>query len=158
MLIEASIQDLVTSTNTIDTPARQHVANQVQFTNGFQAVPSGKDIIFQGTTSTGHNPKFRISGMQKDEGPQSVEVMTASGQPLKILPLLKSSQALVTCDCEDFVFRFATTDQARGVLFGKITRPYIPKTDRATQNLGKVGVCKHLIKFVDLLSAQGVLK
>jgi hypothetical protein len=157
MLIEASIQDLVASTNTIDTDARQHVANQVQFTNGFQAVPAGKDIIFQGTTSTGHNPKFRISGMQKDEGPQAIQVMSPSG-PLKILPLSKQAQTLVTCDCEDFVFRFATTDQARGVLFGKITRPYIPKTDRATQNLGKVGVCKHLIKFVDLLSAQGVLK
>ncbi len=157
MLIEASIQDLISSTNTIDTDARQHVANQVQFRNGFQTIKVGSDVVFQGQTSTGHTPKIRITGLQETDEPNSIEVMTQSG-PIMILPLSKQAQAYVSCDCEDFVFRFATTDQARGVLFGKITRPYIPKTDRATQNLGKIGVCKHLIKFVELLSSQGVLK
>lgn len=157
MLVEASIQDLMTSTNSIDTDARQHIANQVQFKNGFQTVKVGTDVVFQGATTTGHTPKFRITGLEEGDGPGAVEVMTQSG-PIKIQPLSKQAQAYVSCDCEDFVFRFATTDQARGVLFGKITRPYIPKTDRATQNLGKIGVCKHLIKFVDLLSSQGVLK
>lgn len=157
MIVEASIQDLTASTNSIDTTARQHTANQVQFKNGFQTVKMGTDVVFQGETATGHTPKLRITGLQTDEGPNAVEVMTQSG-PIKIQPLSKQAQAYVSCDCEDFVFRFATTDQARGVLFGKITRPYIPKTNRATQNLGKIGVCKHLIKFVDLLTSQGVLK
>lgn len=158
MIVEASIQDLITSTNSIATDARQHVANQVQFTKGFNTTKFGKDLVFQGVTSTGHTPKLRITGLDEGEKPGSISVVTPSGQPMHIQPMSKQAQAFVSCDCEDFVFRFATTDQARGVLFGRITKPYIPKTDRATQNLGKVGVCKHLIKFVELLSSQGVLK
>lgn len=157
MIIEASIQDLTISTNSIDTTARQHTANQVQMKNGFQTVKMGTDVVFQGETTTGHTPKLRVTGLDTSDSPTAVEVVTPSG-PIKIQPLSKQAQAYVSCDCEDFVFRFATTDQARGVLFGKITRPYIPKTNRATQNLGKIGVCKHLIKFVDLLTSQGVLK
>jgi hypothetical protein len=157
MIIEASIQDLTASTNSIDTTARQHTANQVQMRTGFQTIKMGADVVFQGETTTGHTPKLRITGFEVSEKPNAVEVVTASG-PIKIEPLSKQAQAYVSCDCEDFVFRFATTDQARGVLFGKITHPYIPKTDRATQNLGKIGVCKHLIKFVDLLTSQGILK
>lgn len=157
MIIEASIQDLTTSTNSIDTTARQHTANQVQLKNGFQTIKMGTDVVFQGETTTGHTPKIRITGLETSDSPTAIEVVTSSG-PIKIQPLSKQAQAYVSCDCEDFVFRFATTDQARGVLFGKITRPYIPKTNRATQNLGKIGVCKHLIKFVDLLTSQGVLK
>lgn len=158
MLLEASIQDLIASTNQIDTPARQHVSNQVQFINGFQSVKVGDAMVFQGHTNTDHNPKVRISGLQEEDSPTAIDVILVGGNSVKILPLSKQADALVTCDCEDFVFRFATTDQQRGVLFGKITKPYIPKTDRATQNLGKIGVCKHLIKFVDMLTAQGVLK
>lgn len=157
MIIEASIQDLTTSTNSIDTTARQHTANQVQLKNGFQTIKMGTDVVFQGETVSGHTPKLRVAGLEVTDGPTAVEVVTPSG-PIKILPLSKQAQAFVSCDCEDFVYRFATTDQARGVLFGKITRPYIPKTNRATQNLGKIGVCKHLIKFVDVLTSQGVLK
>lgn len=157
MIIEASIQDLTASTNSIDTTARQHTANQVQLKNGFQTIKMGTDVVFQCETTTGHTPKLRVVGLEVSDSPNAIEVVTPSG-PIKIEPLSKQAQAYVSCDCEDFVFRFATTDQARGVLFGKITRPYIPKTNRGTQNLGKIGVCKHLIKFVDLLTSQGVLK
>lgn len=158
MLVEASIQDLITSTDQIETKARQHIANQVQFSNGFQSIKVGPDIVFQGDTSTGHHPKIRITGIKEDDGPTSVEIMTMSGKPLNILPLTKQTQCYVTCDCEDFVYRFATTNQQRGVLFGKITRPHIPKSNRMTSNLGVIGFCKHLIKFTELLTAERILK
>lgn len=157
MLIETSIQDLITSTNQIDTTARQHVYNEVQIVGGYQTTQVGNDLIFQCRTNTGHTPKIRIVNVEESSTPLASTVITTGGKQLLISPIPKTSQTYISCDCEDFVYRFAVTDQQRGVLFGKITRPTIPKTNRATQNLGKMGVCKHLLKFVAVLTNDGIL-
>ena len=157
MLIEASIRDLITSTNQIETKARQHIAYQVQITGGFQTLKVGPDLVFQSNTSTGHHPKIRITGFEEYTGPGAVNVVTVAGEELSVRQLSVSSRAYVSCDCEDFIYRFAATNQQYGVLFGKITRPSIPKTNRV-QNLGLIGVCKHLIKFVELLKSEGIVR
>lgn len=158
MLIEASIRDLTTSTKQIPSTARQHVSNTVTFPTGYQVIKTGRDLVFKGTTDTKHQPALRLTNVQEVEQPPSVSIKTVAGEELVIEPISTTSPAYVTCDCEDFVYRFATTNQQHGVLFGKITRPHIPKTDRKTSNIGKIGVCKHILKFVDLLASENILK
>ena len=161
MLVEASIKDLINSTNQIETKARQHIAYQVRITNGFQVLRVGRDLVFQGHTSTGHDPKIRLIDYQESQqgdSTKSTPIVTVAQQEIDLIPMTKHSQVYVTCNCEDFIYRFATTNQKNGVLFGHITRPTIPKTSRPSSNLGQIGVCKHLIKFIDLLTAEQILK
>lgn len=156
MLIEASIQDLLTSTNQIETKARQHIAYKVQFPQGYQVLKVGKDLVFQGHASTGHNPKIRQVNFQEDEDTGTL-VATTTHETLSVVPMEMNSPVYVTCDCEDFVYRFAFTNHQQGVLFGRITSPKIPKTNRPTSNLGQIGICKHLIKFVELLASEKLI-
>lgn len=158
MLIEASIQDLIRSTEQIDTTARHHIAYQVQMVNGYQVVKFGPDLVFQGQTSTNHHPKIRMVGYQLDEGPRSAKVVTVSGEELSIKPLSKRSKTYITCDCEDFIYRFAMTNQKQDVLFGRITSVYIPKTNRPSSNIGQIGVCKHIIRLIDLLEDERIVR
>jgi hypothetical protein len=157
MLVEASIRDLVTSTNQIETKFRQHISNQVQLVGGYEAFKVGADLVFQADVNTGHHPKLRITGVQETDDNNATSVVLVGGERMDIKPLQKSDRAFVTCDCDDFVFRFALTNQSQGVLFGKITKQYIPKTNRPSQNLGVIGVCKHILKLVDVLTADGVV-
>lgn len=157
MLLEASIRDLIVSTNQIETKFRQHVSDQVQFTMGYQVMQIGDSVVFQGYTSNDHFPKIRVLHTQPDDSTTAVKLVTVAGKSLSIVPIKKTSDVLITCNCEDFVYRFATTNQQHGVLFGSITKPYIATGVRPSQNLGVIGVCKHLIKLVDILTADRIL-
>ena len=158
MLIETTIRDLITSTYQISTTARQHVYNEVQIINGYQITRVGGDLIFQCQTNTGHAPKIRIVGVDEAIGGAVSVLTTTTGEQLSINAIPPNTQSYISCDCEDFIYRFAVTNQQHGVLFGKITRPSIPKSTRATQNLGKIGVCKHLLKFIAVLTNENILK
>lgn len=159
MIVETSLNTLINSTNSIDTDDRQHIANQVQFKAGFEASSTNDSIIFQGTTTHDYTVRLKFPvTVVDDANPTGVDVVLVGGDAVRIEQIQPNADVLVSCTCEDFVYRFATTDAAQGVLFGDIRKVSIPKTDRKTQNLGKIGLCKHLIKFTTLLKSERILR
>ncbi len=157
-----SLGQLLANTRKIPTTKRHHIADQVQLVGGFQAVKlDGSRIVFQSKTNTGHAPKVSFDYEETTNGTQ---VVTQDGTDLSIRP--KSSTTddiLVSCNCEDFFYRFATVNSENGVLFGNIERVYVPKGTRKLSQQeypisSQPAICKHVIKLTDLLRAQQVIR
>ena len=65
---------------------------------------------------------------------------------------------LCSCDCRDFQFRFAEINKQNDALYGREPDLYEQKTNRPPANaLGLPGVCKHLVRLVDILREQDVI-
>lgn len=159
MILEMTVRELIANTERIETTKRHHVADQVQIVGGFVVQQLGEtDLLFEGDTNTGHHPKIRAPIQIVETG--GTRVTTADGTQLTILPISSTADDVqVTCDCEDFYFRFATLNSKANVLFGTITKVYIPKGTRNVAPASTVpAVCKHIIKLSHLLNNQGVLR
>ncbi len=63
----------------------------------------------------------------------------------------------IRCNCPDFNWRFNYFDSLDKSLYGRVRSPYIPKTDKGPANpLEMPGMCKHLIKTVEVLKDAGL--
>lgn len=90
----------------------------------------------------------------------AVKIMAADGTPYYIMPLrYRQDDVKVTCTCLDFFYRFAVWNHANGSLLGDPPPPYQKTTDRPPVNPSKVpGVCKHVIRTLDFLRQNKILK
>lgn len=77
-----------------------------------------------------------------------------------IMPInLAQSDAEVRCTCLDFYFTFSKWNQQDKSLYGEPPEPYTPKTNRAGRNpMHKPGLCKHLLKVVQELRNERVIR
>ncbi len=158
MIVESSMRELIANTERIPTTKRHHIANQVVIVRGFEAQRLGEDdVLFSAVTSEGHNPKIRVKVTEDEHSPTTVNL---GDTQVHITPVsVASDDVQVSCDCDDFFFRFARINSKYGVLFGRIDRVYIPK---GTRHVGPVStvpaVCKHIIKFTHLLRSHNIMK
>lgn len=160
MIVETTIAQLVANTAQIDTSKRQHVANEVQFTGGLTVVSlDDNTVLIKAITSNGYRPAIKLPTIEDDTS--RTIIVFSDGTQLAIKPVSKSDEDIhVTCNCKDFVYRFAGINTKRSVLFGKIERfNYIRKTNnkRTTTEYLEPAVCKHLLKLVRTLQAQRIV-
>jgi hypothetical protein len=158
MIVEMTLDQLIRNTEQIETTKRHHIADQVQIPGGYEALKvNDGEVVFQGETNTKHHPKIRIEIEPVETG--GVPLTLTTGENISIKPTdTRSKDVQVTCDCEDFYYRFATVNSKNGVLFGNITKVYIPKGKRKPEGPFQPSICKHIIKLGSTLRGDGVIR
>lgn len=167
LLERNTTHQLTSNTNVFFGQDRKQDANKVQLAK-VQYIPSveqGILVVKAATRSADKNyetviqfSKVKYLGTGKED-PYAIPLPVADGA-LKIMPLrLSGTYVEVHCDCLDFYWRFAMHNAKNDSLLGEPPKPYVKKTDRAPNNPSRVpGSCKHIMKLVDQLRAEKLLK
>jgi hypothetical protein len=95
-----------------------------------------------------------------DEPLNTISFIAVDGEEYNIKPLiLNTDNAKVNCTCLDFYYTFSVWNDNDDSLEAGTPKPYVKKTNRPPRNPPKVpGMCKHLLKMVDVLKAKGLIK
>ena len=157
MIVEMTLDQLIKNTEQIETKKRHHIADQVQLNGGYQALKlNDGEVVFQAKTNTNHQPKIRVEIEQVDRG---TNIVLTTGESVEIKPIdTRQKDVQVSCNCEDFIYRFATVNSRNGVLFGNITNTYIAKGVRKPEGPFEPSVCKHIIKLGSVLKANDIIR
>lgn len=166
LLIETStVHQLKSNTKVFMGPDREKKASQVQLTH-VEYVPAIQNGILTVKANTRSSNKTYDTTIQfskvkfvQAETPYAVPLDLA-GEEIFIMPLkARENDVQVHCTCMDFYWRFAMHNNHNDSLIGKPPQPYVKKTDREPLNPDEVpGVCKHLVKLVEHLTMERVLK
>jgi hypothetical protein len=150
-----------------NTAARQNATNPVQVSNvkyvAYQ--PNGILKVQAEASSNGHKYQPTILFQNVDytgEGVPGSTTFRGTGGEHHIEPIdLNHSTVKVRCTCLDFYHRFSQHNQNDGSLAGSPMPPYQkkPGSNRPPVNPKRVpGVCKHLIKMVQMLRQLKIVK
>jgi len=165
-LFELSPDELTRSTvaGFPNTKARQHLVGSVSIGN-VKYTPYVKNFTLRidaTANSNGHTyqPTILVKGVfyDKDDSQDVVAIKSTNGEDYYIYPIhVAEPDAETRCTCLDFYWRFANTNNANDSLYGKPPPPYRKKTNRPPVNpQGVPGMCKHLLKLVDVLKQTRV--
>lgn len=181
LLLERSLASLKSVTAANFGGGRDSRANQVQISN-IKYIPSLQQSILRIeciTHSTPSSKKYntvlelndveyiddsRYNFLQKAEERDSQKYnaykFNANGQDFFVsYDRTKGVDVQVSCDCEDFRWRFSTYNYKDGSLFGNPPPNYVSKTNRPPANPhNSPGVCKHLIKLKKELEREEFFK
>lgn len=96
---------------------------------------------------------FNDVDYEKENTNRNITFTAVDGEEYHVLPInLRRHTVRVACNCLDFYWRFALWNFANGSLEGEKPKPYVKKTNRPPVNPEhKPGICKHLIKTVQVL-------
>lgn len=146
-----------------NTQKRQHATGEVNVTN-IQYVPVAGGLQVKSLSrSNGHdyNQVIVFSDVPHNDDGEGATFMGTDGQEHTIEPIsLQGSRVKVNCGCLDFHYRFAMQNYSDDALQGMKPPLYQRKTTtRPPANPAQVsGVCKHIIKLVDTLRQQGLIR
>lgn len=148
------------------TTKRQHATGEVDV-NYVEFIPfvGVKYLHVRSTTlSNGHNYQQAIQFMRvqfdQQETPDNVSIMGNDNVVYHVHPIkLNNHNVKVRCNCLDFHFRFANYNSTDKSLVGRPPPPYVRKTTtRPSVNPEQVpGMCKHLLKVVEVLEQNGLV-
>lgn len=166
VLVELSLSNLRNNVRREFGPGREQRSTRVGITN-YQIVPSLQDknvLIKAKVVGEEKNydvqVRFNNATFADELSPGFVELKAMDGQTYFIRTFTSAqTQAKVKCSCLDFYYRFSLWNHNRKSLEGDPPPPYIKKTDRPPVNPSKVpGSCKHIIKFITFLRAEGIVR
>lgn len=146
-----------------ETRKRQHATGEVNVTN-VQYVPiAGGLQVNARSRSNGHDyaQTIMFTNVPHNDGGEGVSFTGTDGQEHTIQPIsLQGARVKVNCSCLDFHYRFAMWNFNDAALAGPKPQLYQRKTaDRPPVNPTQVsGVCKHLIKLVDTLRQNRLIR
>lgn len=165
-LLELSISNLRNNNKRNFGMDREIKSHKIGISN-YQAIPSitDKTLLLKCTVKgedANYDVKLRfINVIYLPEGtPDAIEIIGMDGNKYYIRPLTSSQkQVKVSCTCLDFYYRFAIWNHGKKSLEGEPPPPYIKTTNRPPVNPNKVpGACKHIIKFVDFLKGERLIR
>ncbi len=150
------------------TKKRQHVTHEVNVNNiHFKIDTNQKILSINANTSTSgtgnkHTPMLALKDVnfQAPQSGQNVEIQGADGQKQSITPVkLNINNVMVACDCEDYIKRFAPYNVQNNCHLGQPPAPYTRKTTTYPEVNPKhlPGMCKHIIKIVEVLKQKHIL-
>ena len=149
-----------------DTKKRQHATNEVQVA-AYQYIPKTRVNqlhVVSNTRSNGggqYNQVIVLRDVHYDMADTATNIsIDRGGKKFYVEPVeLNSTTVAVSCNCADYVMRFAHTNSANNCHVGQLPPPYTRKTTtRPPVNPDNVpGLCKHLLKMVDDLKRTGLL-
>lgn len=149
-----------------ETRKRQHATNEVTI-NNVQYMPYiGMKMLHVKSTSQSNGNEYRqalqFNGVQfaAQDGPDVATFAASDGEDYHVAPLeLSGHNVKVRCNCMDFHYRFANYNAQDKSLVGKPPPLYQRKTNRPPVNPAQVpGMCKHLLKLVEMLRRYGLIK
>jgi hypothetical protein len=165
---QSSVPDL--ETNIVrgfpNTTKRQHATGEVTISNVQYMPYLGMNMLHVKSTSSsnGHEYKqaLQFNGV-KFEGAdtdQNATFQASDGEDYHVQPLeLTGHNVKVRCSCLDFHYRFANYNSQDKSLVGRPPPLYQKKTNRPPVNPLQVpGMCKHLLKLVEMLQRYGLVK
>ncbi len=148
------------------TKRREHATHEVAVSK-MQYVPvaRGLQVNAQARSNThDYAPSilFLDVAYDPDETAGGTSFTGSDGKVRHMQPIdLTMSTCKVKCNCLDFFYRFAQTNYDDDALLGKKPPLYkrVPGSTRDSANPQHVpGVCRHLIKVVELLRRYGMVK
>lgn len=149
-----------------NTTKRQHATGEVAVGN-IQYIPfiGTKMLQIKSTASSnGHQYQQSLQFNNVVFDPTDTDTnatFTASdGTDAHIQPMdLNAINVKVRCSCLDFYYRFANYNSQDKSLVGRAPPIYVRKSNRPPVNPARVpGMCKHLLKIVDELRKNGMIK
>lgn len=148
-----------------ETRKRQHATGEVNVGNiQFVPIANGLQVNAQ-SRSNGHDytQQMIFSDVETapEGAPDTASYVGTDGTTRTIQPIpLATAQAKVNCNCLDFHYRFAKLNYSNDALVGNPPPLYQRKTQtRPPANPARVpGICKHIIRLVDNLKQQGILR
>jgi hypothetical protein len=150
-----------------NTRKRQHVIGEVTIAN-VQFIPFlGTKFLHVKSTSrsNGNAYKQAVQFMRVDfdqeEGPNNITFTAADGRDYHMQPIILTGHNVkVRCNCLDFYHRFAAWNHQDNSIVGRAPLPYQRRTNtRPEVNPDHVpGMCKHLLKLMDELRRQGIVR
>lgn len=151
-----------------NTKKRQHSTGEVRVLSlEYRPAPTQKAIQITTVSSTSgsgnqHNQTLMLKNAEFDSlgSGSNASFKAVDGKEYYIKPLpVNDTNVNVTCDCEDYIMRFAHYNDQNGCHLGPLPPNYVRKTTtRPPVNPLKVpGMCKHLLKAVDDLRGYGLL-
>lgn len=168
-LDEATASDLERNTMNFAPPpspdARQHAVTPVQVQN-IQFAPDRQGntlTIAVNVTNNGHKyqPSIKFDNVVYDDSDQSdnTSFKGMDNRDYHIIPIeLSGHNAKVRCNCLDFYYRFAPSNNTDQSLLGQAPPPYVKRSNRPLVNpQKKPGVCKHLLRAIQALRSVNVV-
>jgi hypothetical protein len=164
-LEESSYNDLEQNIiNNFVTNRRQNAVNEV-VVNNITYTPFENSGILQvdaSVRSNQHNYKvtLQFQNVVFGEGPTSITITSTDGETNNLQPIsIQTNDIKVKCNCLDFFWRFAYWNANDKSLVGEPPALYKRRTNRPPVNAARVpGICRHIIKVVDELTKQGIVK
>jgi hypothetical protein len=149
-----------------DTRRRQHITHQVSIANiKYTPLQSQRLIrIISQTNSNGNQYTQFIDLKDVEIQPQhsstaTVPITKALGGTVYVTAAPLSTNVGVGCSCQDYRMRFFQYNQSNQCHAGPRPEQYTRvTTDRPEVNPSHVpGMCKHIIKVVDVLTNKGII-
>lgn len=163
-LFERTLSSLVSSTSASFGASRQRDANKVQIKN-VTYIPATHQEILQvqsetySTSEKVYKTTIQLHGIQyideetynelQEAGEVAQEIKGSDGGTYYIYyDGSENVYVKVSCNCNDFKWRFAYYNSKDGSLLGTAPPPYIGRTNRGAANPQETpGVCKHIIRL-----------
>ncbi|PPD55681.1 MAG: hypothetical protein CTY12_00045 [Methylotenera sp.] len=149
-----------------DTKKRQHATNEVQVA-AYQYIPKTNVKLLQVVSNTNsqsggrYNQVIVLRDVQYDMADSATNIsIDRGGKKFYVKPVaFNTTNVAVSCNCPDYIMRFAHTNAENNCHVGQLPPQYIRKTtDRPSANPNHVpGMCKHLLKMTEDLQRTGLL-
>jgi len=142
---------------------RQHALQDVNLSNEKWTASIGMKALQLSALANGgekqYAPKiiFNKVEFENEDSSDNVTVKSSSGDDIHFKPIdLSKNTMRVRCTCPDFYWRFAAFNAKDKSLDGRSPKPYQRKTNRGPANPQQVpGMCKHLLKLIELMQNNG---
>ena len=148
------------------TTKRQHSTQPIQIVEiGLTPYIGMKTLYVKSKARSNHkiyDPQilFKRVEYEEEDTSSNITFMGSDGNEYHMQPIsLRTKNIRVRCNCLDFYYRFAVWNHRDAALSGRKPKPYLRKTDTYPPvNPDKVsGVCKHIIKTIEALTASGMV-
>lgn len=169
-LLETTVRELENNVNAMQSDLRQNATTPVMV-NSMKLIPmrgqreSGVLKVEAQVTSKDrkYNPVVQFEEVQFEDTDRTDNVsFTGPGkQEFHVMPInLAQNDVKVRCDCLDFYYTFSSYNNSDGSLYGEPFPPYQRKTTtRPPRNPAhKPGMCKHLLRVIQELKNEGVVR
>lgn len=148
------------------TKKRQHATGDVTITNVQYMPYIGMKMLHVKSLSQSSNGnqyqqalQFQRVAFEPQDTESNATFKASDGEDYHVQPLrLIGHNVKVRCNCMDFHYRFANYNAQDKSLVGKPPPLYQRKTNRPPVNPDQVpGMCKHLLKLVEMLRSYGLV-
>lgn len=150
-----------------NTKKRQHDTGSVRV-DRFKYTPFKANKLLKiealtvSTNSNKHNTVVELRNVVFENGdsPDNVTIISGDGQQTSFQPIpLNITNVGVSCNCADYIMRFAPFNLNNNCHIGTIPPRYIRKTTtRPEVNPQHVpGMCKHLLRMVECIRGDGLI-
>ena len=161
--LESSLSDLYQSAVEAfpKTQMRQHATHDIVITNlHWMPFVGMKTLFIRGLANQNegreYSPIILIKKVHFLE--KGGRVIKTDGQNYFLEQISFNNDVLLRCNCADFSFRFNFYDYTDKSLYGRKRKKYESKGGPPANPMKMPGMCKHLLKLIEVLKNDGIFQ